>query len=551
VWLGAPLLLYVGTLAAPFQLDDLNLILKAERYQRGERPTLSLYAWAPNEAEVQEMANRGTCPWWVWTGIRVSFFRPLAELAFYADVVMFGRNPVAHRLVSFCWFIAALLCVQKLYRTVSGDDTFAGAATLLFGISQTLAAPVAFVCNRADLFVVIGTSLAAWAYWSAGTRPEWRLGCIAAVAYAFALLSKEAAVPLVAVFLGHEILARWRGWPVRGGNFRTWLVVVLVAVLGAYLVFYLTTRPLVASLSRNWGETISFFGLLFPRSLGLYLCVWTTGFPVNILSESEKLWPGNLLAVIGGLLALPVLWYLFRALSRNVGLAFFMLWSGMFVCLALLTVPEPRALSLATVGWAYLLTELLLPRDDGASPAPNFLRHWLLTANGLVSILCIVASIFMGSAMEKQAQGWLRDYIASGGRSMRDGDVLVIGESRTPVEVLFAGDRLEYVTGLPHVSIAYLTIKGAGATFHRVDEHTLTATAHSPLLFESRFHKMLLEPNYKLTVGRQFRARAFTAEIAAMEDGMVTQLRFRFDEPLTSPRYHFYPPSLAAVAQGK
>jgi hypothetical protein len=547
-WFGFPLVLYIGSLGGPFQIDDLNLVLKTERYLRGERPRLALFEWAPDQRELQEAANRGSCPWWVWSGMRVAFFRPLAEWSFYADMALFGRNAFAHRLISLGWFLIALVCVHRLYLRVSGDLTFAGVATLLFGMSEGLAAPVAFICNRADLFVLIGSTLTAHAYWSARTRQDWKLAIVAALGFIVALLAKEPAMPLVGVIVGYEVLARWRKWPTGGSRMQGIIAGVMLVVAATYVLFYVTTRSGPA-VSKDW-TTLVFLAMLIPKSLGLYLAVWTTGFPVSALQMTPQIWPTVVVCLVGGALGLLTLRYLVPWARREAGGAFFLVWSAAFLSIAVLTIAEQRALCLSTIGWAYLLAGLLLPRRDGTPNAPTLLRHWLFTANGLISILCTLGTLAMANQGEEQAQDQMRGYVAGEHRPMKDGDSLIVAESGSFVEHLFAGDRLEWVTGLPHVSIAHLTVAGTGATVRRADDHTLIATSKSELLFESPLHKMMLEPYYKLPVGRTFRARDFMATIDAVENGRVTELRFRFDEPLTSPKYHFYPPSLAAIARG-
>jgi len=60
----------------------------------------------------------------------------------------------------------------------------------------------------------------------------------------------------------------------------------------------------------------------------------------------------------------------------------------------------------------------------------------------------------------------------------------------------------------------------------------------------------LLGDDWKPTLGEQFCLTSFTAEIAEVSDGgAVTALRFRFEQPLASPRLHFYPPDLARIAR--
>ena len=154
------MLLYSWSVTGPFAFDDLHLLLKAERYLRGESARPDLFRFADSPAAWQALRDRGTVPWWFPADQRVAFFRPLAEWSFTLDVAIFGRAAVGHRLVSLFWFAVALWAVQRLFCAAGATPARAGAATLLLGVSQTLAQPATFICNRSDLLVIVGTALA-------------------------------------------------------------------------------------------------------------------------------------------------------------------------------------------------------------------------------------------------------------------------------------------------------------------------------------------------------------------------------------------------------
>lgn len=552
-WIGLPLLLYVWTLPGPFMLDDLHLIMKAESYHRGERDHLGLYQFAPNQEVLRGLMDRGSFPWWTPEDLRAAFFRPLAEWSFYADTLIFGRKVIGHRIESLAWFVLVLVLVHRLYLKAGGRPAHAGVATLLFGISQPLTSPVAFMCNRSDLFVMVGLSISAYAYWSAGSRSVFKTVLMALAGFVFALFCKEMALPFVGVIVLHELLARWRGWNIEGQKARGWVAVCLIAAAVAYLAYYLSTQPAGGQIAKN-KMMLLIIALNSPRNLGLYLSVWTMGFPITLLNWSSGLGPSIALALVG----LGFGWILRKPLRGQMSdlreSPFFALWAVMFLCLALLTIAEPRALSVATVGWAYLLAGFILPREGETNPTPMWLRQWLLTTNGIVSILCIVVFGLMATGVEFRARKFVEGYVKTqevNHTPIRDGDTLIIGQSQEGLEVMMASERLEYLTGLRNVSINYLTVVETNAKFSRQDDHTLLVEAKSPNLLNSGYHQALRGPYRKSFVGEKFRGRDFTVEVAAIEGDVVTQLKVRFDEPLTSPKYHFHPESLAAIARGR
>src|SRR5690606_19177581 len=137
----------------------------------------------------------------------------------------------------------ALVCLHRLYATASRDSTRAGVAAFFFGISQTVTQPVTFICNRSDLIVVVGTALAAHAYWSVTIGSRSRHAVLAGVAFAGALLSKEIAVGLAGVvFVDAFLLRRGHGPPADLRSQRP-VASVIVLLAAAYLAWLAVTRP--------------------------------------------------------------------------------------------------------------------------------------------------------------------------------------------------------------------------------------------------------------------------------------------------------------------
>jgi len=604
LWLGVPLLLYVWTLTGPFLFDDLHLLLKTERYIDGESTRLDLFRFAPTDDAWRALRDRGTYPWWAPETQRIDLLRPLAECSFWLDVRLFGRHTVGHRAVSLAWFALALICIHRLYAVASGDSARAGVATFLFGISQTVTQPVTFISNRSDLLVLVGATLAASAYWRAGqsairnplsargktvapapkpvvSRSKKRslkhcslfhhglLSFIvpAAVGFAFALLSKETAVALAGVFVVHELLTRrdrvLPSEPVRPrtgifgtGHNRTAITIMVFVMATVYLAYYAATRPWHLGLTGGTAEQGSVI-VSALRSLPLYCAVWTTGFPISILLQAHTTLI-TVVASVGAVGALIVAWHLRRRIREtdpgggDPAASFFILWAVLFLLPALLTNPETRVLCPATIGWAYLLACLLAPaRRQGGRATPLWLRHWLFAANGAVGIACAVGTILISNNAERQASRDVQHYLSVQESPLQDGDAMIVAEARSPLELICAGDRLEFLTGRKDLAFATLTFPGTGAKITRQDDHTLILTATSTPFMATPMHRRILGPGWKPKPGDRFRLRDFTAEIAAIdENDAVTALRLRFARPLASRSLHFYPPDLADIARG-
>ncbi|MFQ5429051.1 MAG: hypothetical protein ACE5E1_01970 [Phycisphaerae bacterium] len=545
-WLGGPLVLYVWTLSGPFTFDDIHLLLKTERFIRGESPRLDLFRFAPTEAAWRSLRSRGTYPWWSPEHHRIDFFRPVAEFAFYLDTRLFGRAPLWHRLVSFFLFAGVLLVLHRFFSLVSGSAVHAGIATFFFGVSQTVTQPVTFISNRSDLLVMLGVIGAAIAYWSAGDAHRIRSLALGICGFALALLSKESGVAMAGVVTAHALMRRRQPIGRAPNRTRTVLTIVMFLMGLAYLVFYLTSR----SPRPDVGAGGLGLFLQAARSGGLYAAVWALGVPISLLLFAPPIWT-TAVATAGGLVALIVIRQLWQSSRHTPGVLFFALWAGMFTLPALLVHPESRALAIASIGWAYLLATLLAPRADAPASVPIWLRHGLLAANGIVSVCCAIGTVLVTNQMEQTARARMVEYCKAQPRPIRDGDELIIAEAASPYESICAGDRLELLTGRRDVAVTILTVPGTRAEVTRENDHTLLLRADSPQLFDSPAHRLTLGPDWQPKVGYTFQLRDFTVEIADLRsDGTVAALRLHFEDALDSPKLHFYPPTFAAIARG-
>ncbi|MFH1420107.1 MAG: hypothetical protein ABII12_17685 [Planctomycetota bacterium] len=563
VWLGIPILLYLWTVTAPFVFDDLNLILKTEQYVNGESDRLDLFRFATTDQAWQEMRDRGTYPWWAPESKRIDFFRPLAEWSFYFDMLLFGRNPIGHRLVSMAWFVLALICMHRLFAVAGRDKTRAGVATLLFGISQTATQPVTFISNRSDLLVLVGATTAAWAYWKTtqtqadafavngrGQRrnTQWLI-VLVALGFTFALLSKEVAVAFAIVIVCHQWLVRKRRSSLGATRARATITAIVLLLTVAYLIYYTATRLMPFESANTVGDDLIPAAVRAPKALFLFLSVWTIGFPISLLFQAT---PAQVAAVvvIGALATLLTLWHLRRSMRGDPAAAFFGIWAIAFLLPALMAASETRAICLATVGWSYLLAGLLVPSEAGRPSAPLWVRHWLFVANGAVSIACAVGAVLFTNAAEQRARRAVNTYVRELDTPLRDGDTLIVAEARSPIEFVCAGDRLEFMTGRRNVAFSCLTVPGTNADFERRDPHSLLMTVTKGSLLDSPMHHLTLGADWRPTLGHTFRLSRFTAEIVDVtDDDRVTALAFRFEEPLASPRLHFWPSTLAAIAR--
>lgn len=548
-WLCIPLLLYSWTITGPLLSDDMHMILKCERYLRGETSSPELFRFAKTEQDWNDLRTRGTVPWWMPEQGRQDFFRPLSEWSFLWAVQLFGRNVVGHRLVSLGVFALAVIVVHWMFRQVRLDAIRAGLAAFFFGVSQTVTAPTVWMCNRSEIQVVVGVALAAGAYWAAWNRPRgWQVP-LAAIGFLFAILSKEVAIALPAVIVLHELIVRVR----RDERFRrpqnAYIAIVLSMIAVGYLVYYRYSRPWAFDLSSTYAGA-SVHGTGSVLSILLYVSVWTIGFPIDALltATAEQ---NVAVAVVAALMALPTLYYLRRSAKGDPAFLFFAAWAVLFMLPCLKSIaPSSRYLCAASVGWFYLVSGLILPTREEDVVVPRPFRHLLVASNGIVSVACMIGTVLFINQAETAARARIEKMAAACSPPLSGGEILFATKADSIVDNICSGDRLEYVTGLRDVSLVYLLPPGIEASTVVVDDHTLLVRATDQSLLGARVHRLAFPRDWTPKVGQTFSTKTFTAEVASVKSGeFVDSMRVRFNEPLTSRRLRFFPPDLNSAAK--
>lgn len=548
-WLGLPLLLYCWTITGPLLSDDMHMILKCERYLRGETASPELFRFAKTEQDWNELRTRGTVPWWMPEQGRQDFFRPLSEWSFLGAVQLFGRNVVGHRIVSLGVFALAVIAVHWLFRQVRFDSLRAGIATFFFGVSQTVTAPTVWMCNRSEIQVVLGVALAAGAYWSAWNRPRpWQLP-LAAFGFLFAILSKEVAIALPAVMVVHELIVRVRRESRFGRPHNAYIAIALSIIAVGYLAYYRYSRPWAFDLGSTYAGS-AVHGTGGVLSILLYAAVWTMGFPIDALLTATT--EQNLIvASIAALTMVPTILYLRRSAKGDPAAVFFAVWAVLFLLPCLKSIaPSSRYLCVASVGWFYLVSGLVLPSREEDVVLPRPFRHLLVASNGIVSVGCMIGTVLFINQAETAARARIEKMAAACSPPLAGGEILFATQADSIVDNICSGDRLEYVTGLRDVSLVYLLPPGIEATTEVEDDHTLLVRATDQSLLGARVHRLAFPRDWSPKVGQTFSTKVFTAEVASVKSGeFVESMRVRFKEPLTSRRLRFFPPDLNSAAK--
>ncbi|MHC4215541.1 MAG: protein kinase family protein [Planctomycetota bacterium] len=109
-------------------------------------------------------------------------------------------------LQSILWYGAWTLCVTLLYRRLIPTAWIAGLAGLIFAIDQAHSLPACWIAARTTVIAGFFAVVCLLLHDTARNRAAWPCSLLAAVAFALALLSKEAAIATCAYLLAYALL---------------------------------------------------------------------------------------------------------------------------------------------------------------------------------------------------------------------------------------------------------------------------------------------------------------------------------------------------------
>jgi hypothetical protein len=232
-------------------------------------------------------------PFGIWT-VHAGFFRPVVSLSLYFDHSLWGLTSIGYKLTNFVTHLLnSLLIVVSVWLTVSPlsierlraarVSVFAG---FIFALLPAHAEAVSWISGRTDLICTF-FGLCAWCTFLAyGQYPKARYLAISAIAFALALLSKEAIITLpliMGLYSLYLYISRRTSRP----------SVVAFAVNTLMLLLYLPIRYLAVGGLGGYGANIhlNFDPVRWIAGPPIFLAriIWPCCWPVNILPSTALL----------------------------------------------------------------------------------------------------------------------------------------------------------------------------------------------------------------------------------------------------------------------
>jgi len=179
---------YANSLDGAFLWDDQHLIV--------ENPLIKNVANALKLFEGNILAGHGE---------ESHAYRPLQMLTYMADYRLWRLDPRGYHVVSLLWHILAALCVFGLAYRLSADRLLALFAALLFVSHPVHTEAVSYISGRSDPMAAVFLLAAFIAYIDRRPGRSVVLTAVGALAYAAALLSREASLVLPLLLLAYHL----------------------------------------------------------------------------------------------------------------------------------------------------------------------------------------------------------------------------------------------------------------------------------------------------------------------------------------------------------
>lgn len=562
-WPRRALLLIIGVMFwqsawHTFLLDDYRNLRLLEAYSTGQRDHLGLYRFLTNTAELQAERAHGYLPWWVDDDLRFSYFRPVTEAFLYAEYRLFGRSALGYRAAGLALYALGCWAALALYRAWCGEELLARWAALLFTVATCNGVPVVFIAAQCDLLAMLLslTTLLCLTRFSQGRGVAW-LAC-GALAYAAALMSKEAAVPVCVLPIGYA-LVRWSATPLdqrRGLMRRAALATGVCVAMALVLVAYHSSRGFGSNGELLLNPIREPLEYLKRMPLHVALLLISVVIPVNplvtYLNGADSIWTIVYL-VLGGAALVAVGRRVWRDCGRDVRVRVFGLWGLVFLPLLACTNPDNRVMMIPTIGWSVVAATWLLSRraTDGHPPLtpPEYRGGEAAAASFAVQKAPKILFLFipfvantsivstLGRIQSMQA-GALQEVVAQFERPTGPRDCMFILNSVWQFDMLWCQDQLEFLMGRDSPRVAYL-----GHVMHVrpevVDDHTLRLTAETQPFFSTFLSRMGVT-RAGVRPGAVFTTDEYDAKVITDDAGALRTVEFHFRDRLDSDRYRFF-----------
>lgn len=567
-------LFYVPSIVCGFFADDWLHRLALDQLPDIFNEQINLFGLIRSTDEVIAFKRFGLAPWWTDLDVRINFWRPIPSITHWLEYRAFGHSTIAAHLISIAFYACSVFLVYRLLSRYLTAGIPLVLGVLVYAVDDAHALNIVWIANRNETIGGIFVLLALLAFLRHREEGGLKYGFLTLLAYIGALLSKESGLILPLFVLAHIVV-----FPEKPGQslvarvrpFLGWLVALgAISIVFLYVYFVVLKHGANTAYYLNPGKNPALWAANFFRSGFYHAVILATGVPLHVLSSTPiRDYPAA--AALLGAMTVGFWILVWKWLRTDRPLRFFVLTMIAGQVIVTTSFPDPRNLLLPSIGFAYVVARVFeeaLKRFEATKDRFSRAVSWSIVGLHLVlaPILCQVCIYVVGtfngrfSAISSSLAETIdyknlppekfevfflnwhqREVTALYGLYLRR--VLPTGIS--DYEPITHNPKLTYLDklyqGLGGEKIHYHSLSYAveGVDVRIENEHELTIRPKRGSYFPTVF-ELLYTTGKGWHVGQTFEPGPYKATIEKMSaEGDVTEVRFTFPEPLSSPRYYF------------
>lgn len=499
-----------------------------------------LFAFATGNVEQNHaLMERGFLPWWSAASLRVSFWRPLAELTHRLDYRLWPDSPLLMHAHNVLWYAGLLVLLGVLFRRLDEDPARASLALLLYATTSAHGAALAWIANRNGIITACFGVLTLLAFHQFRVDGRARALATALGFFALGLLAGEGAIATLGYLVAYELsLSRA---PLRN---RLLALAPFVLVVVAWKAAYVTLGY-GSFASGRYIEPLADpvrFAVAVVSRLPIFVWAQLSGVPAALFDSvpNQALYWALALALGLGF----ALFVRKTSLWRHGLVRFYVVGTLLSLIPACATAPDDRLLLFANIGGSGLLGTLVYElltklRAQRASVGPG--------ARVMLGALLLVHLVLMPIAFPINSVSFAR--IAD---ALTELPALTLGQADLAANtqmILVNPPVAAFASYMPSIRTSHglanpeamLTLATGSRPIElaRIDLHTLELTVEGG--FIDRGDSAYRTSTLAFRVGEQVDLGAMQAEVMHLtDDGRPRVVRFRFAQPLHADTLRFY-----------
>lgn len=492
-------------------------------------------------AHVQAMKESGRLLWSASDTLRMSFWRPLAELTHWLDHLLWPDSPLLMHAHNLLWYGLLLLALGHLYRQLTSAPVQGGLATALYAYSSLHTTAIAWLAARNQLMSALFTALTVLCYhqWRSGKGPRYH--ALTALALMLALASAEASVSAMGYLLAYALTLDER--PSLMQRLKPLLPLLLIVIVWRVVCTHLGYGSFGSgSYVDPVREPLRFATYLIvrlPSMLLTQLFGVPSSTPTRMALDEQFAY-----AALAASVCLAVAWLIRRlGLWSSPQMRFFALGAVLALVPACAVAPQDRVLIHAEIGMSGVLSLLCcrvvarFQRDRQSVDLFAKVTVGVIMAVHMLlfPVLSLVGSALFGPMLYPSTVGEIASLPPAAGRP----DVHVVLINPPAPNQVFYHPLVRHYLGLPNPKAIWSLANGLQQTLtlETIDDHSVRVS--SPTAFIETIYRDVHAQPFK--PGDEVKLDMMTVVVEKVSaDGGPLTVRFEFGAPLQDPTWQFY-----------